>query len=346
MSAFSKVWTWLKWPLALACLTYLYARHSSALNELAERPKDWRFLVLGFVLCLSAALMTFYRWYLLVWAQGFSFRIRDAVRLGFLGMLFNYVGPGSVGGDLFKAVILAREQASRRTVAAATVVLDRILGLLALFMVGAVSTLFYRHLRQSVELRTAALFLWVGSLGGLIGLGLMLSPSVTRWRGVRIVERLPLVGHALGELLHGVELYQTKKKAILLSVLVSLVAHIGMIGGFYCCALAMRQAWIPDLGAHYYFMPIAELFGVLIPVPGGVGTLEGAIAQSYRSIAAVSSIPGDQAFAAGLAAALAFRVVTVAIAAVGLAYYVTARKEISQALEDAAHVSDAPLPAA
>ncbi len=57
-----------------------------------------------------AVSLTFVRWYLLVRALGLHFRLLDAFRLGFLGYLFNFVSVGSVGGDLFKAIFIAREQ--------------------------------------------------------------------------------------------------------------------------------------------------------------------------------------------------------------------------------------------
>ena len=63
------------------------------------------------------------------------FRIRDAFRLSFLSYLLNFVSVGSVGGDLFKAFFIAREQPGRRTEAVATVVVDRIVGLYGLLLV-------------------------------------------------------------------------------------------------------------------------------------------------------------------------------------------------------------------
>src|SRR5262249_54266655 len=72
------------------------------------------------------------RWYVLVRAQGLPFRLSDAVRLGLAGFFFNTFLPGSVGGDVVKAAFLAREQ-NRRTVAVATVLMDRVIGLWGLF---------------------------------------------------------------------------------------------------------------------------------------------------------------------------------------------------------------------
>ena len=53
-------------------------------------------------------------------------------------MVFNLVIPGGVGGDLIKASYLVRMRI-RRTQAVASMVIDRILGLLALFILAAIA---------------------------------------------------------------------------------------------------------------------------------------------------------------------------------------------------------------
>src|SRR5579863_6733435 len=140
-SRLAKSWTWLKWPVAIGILAWLYYQNRQAIGGIARAPKNWNYAVLAFGLIAGSSLITFGRWYLLVRAQAFAFELKDAVRYVFVGMVMNYVAPGAVGGDLFKAVLLARDQTSRRTVAVATVLLDRILGMLALFLVGACTTL-------------------------------------------------------------------------------------------------------------------------------------------------------------------------------------------------------------
>lgn len=334
MSSFAKKsWNWLKWPLAMAILAVLYHQNRAGIAQVAGSPKHWGFLVAAFILCLGSCLLTFVRWYLLVWAQGFHFRLRDAVRLGFLGMILSYVGPGALGGDIFKAIFLAREQTSRRAVAVATVILDRILGMLALFMVGAVATLFYRHLNQTPELQLVTALLWLGTLGGLAGLALMLHPAPATWGWVNRLIHLPYVGHAIGDLLHGVALYQTHRGAVANAVIISVFGHSGLICGFYCGALAL-QPWAPDLGMHFYFMPIAELFSVLIPLPGGVGALEGAVQHFYEMFAA-NAVTAEVASAAGFISTIAYRVVQIAIVAAGTAYLFSSRQELRAGLDEA-----------
>src|SRR4029077_18678965 len=81
--------------------------------------------------------ITLLRWYVLVRAQDLPFTVPAALRIGLIGFFFNTFLPGSVGGDIIKAAALAREQ-SRRTVAVATVIMDRVIALWGLIWFVAV----------------------------------------------------------------------------------------------------------------------------------------------------------------------------------------------------------------
>src|SRR5262249_52431982 len=187
------VWTCVKWAVGLGILVWLYLRNSEALWQIAAAPKDWRFAALAIVLVVVSYLVMFARWYVLVRAQGFALRYRDAVRYGFVGQATNFVAPGTVGGDLFKAVLLARDQSSRRAAAAAPVVLARLLGVLGLFLVGTVATLVPHDFPESAAVKANTTLLWIGSVGGLAAVGLMLHPATTGWQWVGRLPRLPLV---------------------------------------------------------------------------------------------------------------------------------------------------------
>jgi hypothetical protein len=334
-------WKWLKWPVGLGIIAWLYYTHAEAIQKLAAAPKNWTYAILAFAFIAGSTLVTFGRWYLLVRTLDFPFRLRDAIRYGFVGLVLNYVAPGSVGGDLGKAWLLVCDQKSRRYAAFATVLLDRILGLLALFMVGVIATLLPHDFPDSPEVTANTALLWIGSLAGLAGLSFMLLPATTRWGWVNRLPRLPFVGHIIGELIHGVQLYQSRPWAVLAALGLSVIGHAGLITGFYFCALWLRQpdTWIPTLIAHFYFMPNAELFGVVSMVPGGVGALEFAIQQAYVWLRPETVAEAD-ASAAGLMAAIALRVLTVMISAIGGIYYLASRREISAAIEEASHAAE------
>lgn len=319
--------SWLKWPIALSLIAWLGYQNREQFERIlsGEQEVHWQFLAAAFALCMSSIVLTFFRWYLLVVALDFPFLFRDALRLGFLGYLFNYVAPGAVGGDAVKALVLANEQSSRRAVAIATILLDRILGLLALLMVGAGAALV---VSADIEHRAKIVaVLWGGASAGLLGLTVMLSPAA-RSRPVVALTRLPKVGGLFADLLDAVALYQSRRGVIVLTVLISVVGHFGVISSFYLCALAVSNSqMVPGYVAHLFLIPLAEIVGVIVPLPGGVGALEGAVQKSYEMAGANPQV--------GFLAAGVYRLTTIVIAIVGAAFYVLQKRRIATLLASA-----------
>ncbi len=108
-----------------------------AFVKMLQQPKAWGLLLGGFFALLMVVLITIVRWCYLVRALGIELSLRDAMRIGFIGYLFNLAPMGIVGGDLLKAWMLAREKPGNRAKALASVVVDRIVGLYVLFLVAA-----------------------------------------------------------------------------------------------------------------------------------------------------------------------------------------------------------------
>src|SRR6056297_152996 len=103
--------------------------------SLSSQPKNYPLLVLAFLVALSAITLTFVRWTILVRCQGIPLGMVEAFRLSSIGFLLNFVSAGSVGGDLFKAIFLARRSPGRRVEAVASVFVDRSLGLYGLLLI-------------------------------------------------------------------------------------------------------------------------------------------------------------------------------------------------------------------
>lgn len=327
------IWSWIKVPVGLAALGYIYWNYRGEIEEFLSQPKDWGYLALGFSMITFSTALVIVRWYLLVWALDIPFRLRDAFWLGFVALFVNFAGPGLVGGDLYKAYSIAHGQRQHKAQAAATVLLDRILGLIPLVMLGAFASLFTEGIPSTMVDSGVRWILWGGSIGGILGLMAMLQPWFTRSIWVRGIGKLPYVGRIFVDVLNGVTLYQSRPRVLILAVLMGLVGHIVTIGGFYYCALGVR-VWAPSLMSHLYFMPLAEVLGMLpSPMPGGLGPLELAVSQSY--VFAAGDAAPAVARSAGLAATIAFRIVNLLLAAIGGICYISARKEVQAALAEA-----------
>ncbi len=330
-------WAWAKWLLAAALLAFVFWRHRAGLSQMTQQSVHWLSLLIAIALCGGAILLTFLRWFCLVAALRFQFTIRDAMRLGFIGYLFNFVAPGSVGGDLVKAALLAKEQPDRRATAVATVLLDRILGMLALFMIGAGAAWWQRDaIQPRAELKAIVLLLAVGSVAGLVGLGLMMIPAVTQTRVWSRLARLPIAGHLIAELVEGVRLYQTQRHVLFVALGISLVGHIGTISSFYFSAQAISGTkFVPTYAQHLFFIPAAELAGIVPLTPGGVGLLEEAVDSLYELNGAADGT--------GFLTVLAYRAVTLVISLIGVGYYFRSRREIDQAMHAKSNADSAPI---
>jgi hypothetical protein len=238
------------------------------------------YFVLAVLICLVSVLITFFRWYILVRAQGLPFTLPNALRLGMVGYFFNAFLPGSVGGDIIKAAFLAREQ-SRRTVAVATVIMDRAIALWALIWFVALAGIFFwigGFLQGDARKESEFIILAAASIVGVtllmwIVLGLLPDHRAERFAGR--LSRLPKVGHAAAEFWRAVWMYRCQQRYVAASMLISWVGHVGFVLTFYFSVLTLWDPSsglkIPSLAEHFLIVPIGLVIQAMPLFPGGAG---------------------------------------------------------------------------
>ena len=259
-------------------LGYVWQRH-----VVRGEPIHYGYLALSFLFFAFAVPITFVRWWVLVRAQDLPFSLGNAFRLGALGFFFSTFLPGSVGGDLVKAAGIAREQ-SRRTVAVATVVMDRLVGLWGLFWIVALIGGGYwlagglegKAEGPSKQVVGAALAVTAASVVVWLLLGLL---SEARAVGLAdLLERLPKVGGSVAELWRAVWMYRKRPGGMAVALLLALIGFLGFIPSFYFGAHALSDAAdpgaVPTLAQHFLFVPIGLVVQAVVPLPGGIGAGE------------------------------------------------------------------------
>lgn len=327
-----------KFGVSLGIIAYLVAdaRNNEAFAQLANQPKHWGLLGLAALACLGAVMLTFVRWHVLVRALGLPFSLRDAFRLGFLGYLLNFVSFGSVGGDLFKAVFIARQLPGRRPEAVATVVLDRVIGLYMLFVMASVASLLTGQWNAADETvrvicRATLLCTAIGAMGMLI----LLVPGFTFGSFSAILARLPRVGPVFGKLLGAIRIYRSRLGMLWLSAALSTVVHSLSTLSIYLVARGLPGEY-PSLADHFVIVPLAMVTGVL-PLPvNGLGALEMVITFLYEHVPVGVSIGEGH----GFIVAIGYRAVTILIAMIGVCYYLSSRAEVATVLREAEHELD------
>jgi uncharacterized protein (TIRG00374 family) len=325
-----------KVAFSAALLGYLgvQAYHDERFRELAAGPKNWSILVWTVPCCLAAVTVTILRWQMLVRALGLEFTRRDALRAGFLGYLVNLLPFGLVGGDSLKAVMLIHKNPRRKTEAVATVLVDRVLGLYALLLLAAVSSLLLRQDQlQSLDPPDRATVASVCyavrtlALASTIGLAVMLIPGVTHSRLWDLLEHTPLVGPVLHKLVGAMRAYRRRVDLLLAAIGVSLVIHLFYISSFALMSLSIgiapeHQPWV---GYIFVIVPPAMIARAL-----PIGAYELTLNLLFRSISPAGAPPN-----AGFLIALADRVIQICIASIGLGYWLAGRSEVKEAMHEA-----------
>jgi len=300
-----------KYGIGLSLLAWVVSKNWDGLADALRHPVQPLPLVLAVVVTAVAVLITFVRWHALVRAQHLPLTLPAALRLGLVGYFYNTFLPGSIGGDAVKAYCLARAQ-ERRTVAVATVLFDRLLGLWALAaLVALLGGLFWLFgnpiLLANARLLTIVVAAWAAllvSLAGWLLLGLL---SDERAEGLADrLGRVPKLGHALAETWRAVWMYRRQRRAVVVTVLMSLVAHVGFVLGFHFAAQIFADPGdpgaLPTLTEHFLIVPIGMVVKAVFPAPGGVGGGEYGYGQLYRLV--------DRPEAVGVLGSLALLVVT------------------------------------
>ncbi|MCY2995061.1 MAG: lysylphosphatidylglycerol synthase transmembrane domain-containing protein [Planctomycetota bacterium] len=322
----------LQFGIPLAIIAYLLYQvdqhHPGQFQRLWHQPKNWPLLSVGFGLVFISVGFSFLRWWVLVRALGLSFRLTEAVRLSFLGYLLSFIAPGSVGGDLFKAVFIARQQPGRRTEAVATVLLDRVIGIYVLFVVASGTILLsgISRSRTGMAVKAVCDFTLLVTAISTVAALLMLFVPFQNWRLFVRLCRLPKVGPVLGRLASALHVYRRNLRAVVLALALSLVVHAVFPVSLYLVAQSF-YTHPPTITEHFVIVPLSLSVGA-IPTPGGLGTFELAMDQLYKLLAPETN-------AEGIIVALTYRLMTLVIAAIGVIYYVTSRREVQSLLEEA-----------
>ena len=322
-----------KIALALAILAFLVVqvqRHEG-FSRLIEQPKQWGLIATGLASIFISTALSFLRWHLLIRALDLPVRLVDSMWLGSLGFALNFVSLGSVGGDLFKAAFLAHRQPGRRTLAVASVIADRVVGLLTHLTIASGGILAANLLeRSSADLIFFCRVILIATAIGWGGLILLFAaPRLSGPGASALVGAIPLVGDTFARLLGALRAYRDHKGLLLAAGAVSGVGALFYISSYYLVASGLpleEPSWVE----HLVVVPVASLAGAIPATPNGLGTQELALELLYRAIPSSGVLEGD-----GTMVALAQRLTMMAVALIGLIFYLTHRAELRQVYEEA-----------
>jgi len=276
----------------------------------------------GFILLGIPPIVGGIRWKMLLAAQEIRTTQYRAFELTMIGLFFNNVMPGLTGGDVVKAYYAAKLTADKKTHAVVTVLLDRIIGMVALGVVAGVAILVgivSSEALADASYREAAwfvlIFVAISLAGGIAFYSRRLRRLLSGWVGAmpgyRRVRRIGIVDKAVGlakRVDSALFMYRTKKRVLLNATLISFVAHASAILAIYFFGRALG---ITRVALRHYFavVPVGFIissigvtpsgwglgevvFKVLFGAVGVAGTAAVTMSVIYRLTQALWTLPG------------------------------------------------------
>jgi glycosyltransferase 2 family protein len=319
--------------LALALVTFgllglVIYQKSDKIAKVFSRQLDLRWLLAGEAIYLTALVTTFIRWYMLVRVIEPKFTFRAAVLLGFIGNVFNLVLPGAVFGDLIKAAYLVRMQI-KKTQAVASMVIDRILGLLGLFVLASTAGLFAWR-SAPTDVRTLIVAAWTALAVGAVALAVIFSQALSRTFPQLLTKRSRL-GLIASELREMSGTYRGRLDVVALALVLATFNHALNVVAFYLVGKMLYGNDMPTtLGQHFLMVPLT-LFTMAVPLPfGALGVTEEVGEQLLKLVWHPS----------GALAVIGFRVIMYGSGLVGACVYLAKLNEVRELTASAHEIEE------
>ena len=250
--------------VSIGALAFLFWQIGLGETLSVLRRADLRYLLAAFLLFTFSLGVRAVRWFLLLRALDPAVPLGRLLRLYFVGQFFSSFLPSQFGGDVVRALELTRDTGSSASVG--TVLLDRMIGLLVLFVMGLVVLPF-----QAARMEPWLMWLLFGVAGGgLVAGGLVLEGNllrrITRW----LPPAISLAGQGpLAKVYAAVT--GCGQRALLGAFGVSVIFNLLNVLINWLCGQAVGAG----IGLGYFFVatPLLSVSG-LIPSIGGWGVRE------------------------------------------------------------------------
>lgn len=215
------------------------------------------------------------RWWVLLRSHTATLPLWKLVRLYYVGMFFNMFLPTGFGGDVVRAAELGTEV--DKATAAATVLLDRMLGLMALFAIALVAAPFVVGKVTAQLLLVMVIVCFAGLVAGLLVLNGRTFALMLHWaESVFGLGRLPFAGKVLDAMRKfndAIALVGKDTGAVLRAFAISVVFNLLLI--LMHIVLSAALALDVPAAAYVVVVPLTSIL-LLVPSIAGIGVRESA----------------------------------------------------------------------
>lgn len=221
-------------------------------------------------------LMTTLRWNMILKNQDIHLPLKRVFVLNMVGQFYNSFLPGSTGGDFAKAYLASR-QTPHKIRAVVSVAVDRVIGLLALVVMGGAMAAYLWFTSDRTS-STASICRYVALGCGLIVAGcasggiVLGSSRIRKLLGLDfLMNRLPMQHH-LDKVREAGRIYKSSWMSAIWWVLLTIPVHLTVV----VSALLAGMGFGLNIKAGFYFVcvPVMVLSASIPISPQGAGVME------------------------------------------------------------------------
>ena len=244
----------------------------------------WPWVLLGVGMTFAGLVAGAVRWKIILDAQHLHLALWRVVQIYFIGQFFNAFMLGACGGDVARAYYVTRETSAKKTEAAATVFVDRAIGLFTLIlfccvMIALRIPLFLDHTGPRHVGFLMALFL----LLSFVGIGALFYRNLFEHLAVfRTLEDRTRAGPLIRRTYEAFYLYRKQHRTLLLSLLLSLVNLVCLN---YACQFFGDSLEVNASSLDYFTLfPIISVMAAIPITPGSLGVRESLFVSLFDAI--------------------------------------------------------------
>lgn len=315
----------LKVVFAVLLLYWLFSQQKLNINQVKLFLSPLR-LSLCFSFILVATVIGGLRWWTLLNAQGFLLKFTESLRFYFIGLFFNFVLPGSVGGDVIKSYYIAKKYSGRKVDSAMTVFVDRIVGLVAMVtMALIVSLMNFHRMVSNVQLLTLFYMLLAVFGGSLILLFVSLSDKFHFSEFSAKYSEKNLLIRIFFKVYSGFKTYRGKGLSLVKAFVLSLVFHtiVFSLFSYVSYVLGENLSWESII----FIVCLGGVASAIPLTPAGVGV--GQMAFLY-----LTKVYTGHEWKTGIIGVTVFQFVMLLCSLIGLYYYIQQGKPVEEIINN------------
>lgn len=283
---------------------------------------DMKWFFLGVFVLGIMNIFAVIRWRMILAVQGLNLSFPRANSIYYIGLFFNAFMLGSTGGDIVKAWYAAHETHHKKAEAVATVVVDRLIGLMSLFLIALIMmTIHHDRVFNDLALRTFAIvtlaIVMTTALVTFLGLWKGVADKLPKMRS--LLQKIPYYG-TLKRMIDAYRIYASHPLILGKTVLLSFGVHAGAMLSIVFIGKGLGIVTANGFIDYFLYLPIINSL-IAIPISiSGFGVRELLYEQMFGGV----SVTQTAAVAMSLMGYLAMLTWSL----VGSSFYLTHRKEL------------------